>query len=100
MSEAAETAAMEHSTFRLYAHVLQKGFQAGGVVGLGLVVPIMIYRRRKTRMQAANAAFLQTALRTVGKSAAYGAIGTGGTAQYVKCQKLRRHRLRACPAAG
>lgn len=99
MSEIAETAAMEHSTFRLYAHVLQKGFQAGGVVGLGLLVPIMTYRRRKKRMQAANAAFLP-ALRTVGKSAAYGAIGTGGIAQYVKCQNLRRHRLRACPAAG
>lgn len=76
MSDAEEKAALDHSTARLYWHVAQKGFQAGALVGAGVVVPVMAFRRRKRQMQAANAAFLPTALRTVGRSAAYGAIGT------------------------
>lgn len=71
-----EKAALENSTARLYSHVAQKGFQAGGLIGGGLLVPAMAFRRRQRRMQPANAAFLPTALRTVGRSAAYGAIGT------------------------
>lgn len=80
MSEAEEKAALTNSTARFYAHVLQKGFQAGAIVGMGVIVPVMAYRRRAKRMQAANAVFLPTALRAIGKSAAYGTIGTGGAA--------------------
>ena len=76
MPESEEQAALSNSTARLYWHVFQKGFQAGAIVGGGIVVPALAFRRRQRRMQAANAAFLPTALRTVGKSAAYGAIGT------------------------
>lgn len=76
MSDSEEQAALSNSTARLYWHVFQKGFQAGAIVGAGVVVPALALRRRQRRMQAANAAFLPTALRTVGKSAAFGAIGT------------------------
>ena len=68
--------ALSNSTARLYWHVFQKGFQAGAIVGVVIVVPVMAYRRRQRSMQAANAAFLPTALQAVGRSAAYGAIGT------------------------
>ena len=37
---------MTKNAARLYFHLIEKGFQAGGVVGLGLVLPILAYRRR------------------------------------------------------
>lgn len=76
MTDSTEKAALENSTARLYTHVAQKGFQVGAIVGTSVLVPVMAFRRRQRRMQAANAAFLPTALRTVGRSAAYGTVGT------------------------
>ena len=95
MSEIEEQAALSNSTARLYWHVFQKGFQAGAVVGAGVVVPVLAFRRRQRRMQAANAAFLPTALHTVGKSAAYGAIGTCAQLKLLAGYHARRsvHRI-------
>jgi hypothetical protein len=34
------------NALRLASHVLQKGFQAGSLVGLAIVVPIVAFRKR------------------------------------------------------
>jgi hypothetical protein len=58
---------------RLEKHVVSKGFQLGTVVGLGLVMPIVAYRLRKT----ANGLNLANMLNAQGISALTGGVITG-----------------------
>ncbi|KAL4431256.1 hypothetical protein ABPG75_006512 [Micractinium tetrahymenae] len=51
---------------RVMNHVLQKGIQAGGVVGLGAVVPIVAYRQHKKGLGMQEA--LPTLAASVGKT--------------------------------
>ncbi|PSC76629.1 hypothetical protein C2E20_0194 [Micractinium conductrix] len=63
---------------RVMSHVLQKGFQAGGVVGLGAVAPVVAFlEHRKGRtaeesLPVVAQALCRTALTTLAVSAALG----------------------------
>ena len=39
MEEASDAAARKNTLARLWTHVLQKGWQAGSVIGVGIVTP-------------------------------------------------------------
>lgn len=56
---------------RLMLHVTEKGFQAGAVLGIAIVLPIVAYRRSRKVGSLAGAS--PDLLRTLGKSALWGA---------------------------
>jgi pyridoxal biosynthesis lyase PdxS len=62
--------AEEYTYTRMWAHILQKGFQLGSAVGTGVVLPVMLYRTGGFAMPAAEA--LNRALSAAGMSTAGG----------------------------
>eukprot|EP00884_Botryococcus_braunii_P015791 jgi/Botrbrau1/2896/Bobra.0036s0038.1 len=52
----------------LFRHILEKGFQMGGVLGLGVVVPIVAYRSRKAHGALINSELTPAVLAALAKS--------------------------------
>lgn len=59
----------QSAALRLYSHILQKGFQAGSIIGVGIVAPILAYRQ--------GSLDLALLTRAAGRGALWGTAATG-----------------------
>lgn len=66
---------------KLWFHVLEKGFQAGSVVGLALAVPVVAFRKKSFESQ------LMTKVLAYSSFAGIGVSGALGTAKFVNMDK-------------
>ncbi|KAK9828347.1 hypothetical protein WJX74_010232 [Apatococcus lobatus] len=65
------------ATAELLTHICQKGFQAGSLVGLGIVLPAVALRRRSSGASLVTKEFQTTGAKVLTYSAAIGLMTTG-----------------------
>ena len=74
------------ATAELLTHICQKGFQAGSLIGLGIVLPAVALRRRSSGASLMTKDFQTTGAKVMTYSAAIGLVTTGGyRASYSNC---------------
>lgn len=76
--EEAEGPKCPQATAELLTHICQKGFQAGSLVGLGIVLPAVALRRKTSGVSLLTREFQTTSAKVLTYSAAIGMATTGG----------------------
>ena len=65
------------ATAELLTHIFQKGFQAGCLIGLGVILPAVALRRRSAGISLITNEFQKTGAKVMTYSAALGMVTTG-----------------------
>eukprot|EP00877_Chromochloris_zofingiensis_P012775 jgi/Chrzof1/7751/Cz02g35130.t1 len=71
----------QSAALRLYSHILQKGFQAGSIIGVGIVAPILAYRQGSLDLALLTRAAGRGALWGTAATAVLGALKISQTDQ-------------------
>ncbi len=65
------------ATAELLTHICQKGFQAGSLIGLGIILPAVALRRRTSGALLTSPEFQLTGCKVLTYSSAIGLVATG-----------------------
>ena len=69
----------KQATAELMSHICQKGFQAGSLLGLGIILPAMALRRRFAAVSLVSKDFQTMSAKVMTYSPALGMLTTGTT---------------------